>query len=218
ALPCHQGRDLEVVRHLACGAHHHALEHYPHLAIIHLLQDLGDNGFKIDGGETYLMGSTKLAPQVVGHLLDPDLVGGAAEIEEAIVHAAATLDELVGSHARVEATGEQTQHVFLGRHGETAHAMVNGADDVKLVVFHFQVDLDVRLFQTYAGRFAMLVEATTHITLQLQRAEVVFANAAGTHAEGLAFQPIAPDGAGLLEDVMQVGEVAQFHFEEVLDA
>ncbi|MNE19156.1 hypothetical protein D3C80_1122250 [compost metagenome] len=64
----------------------------------------------------------------------------------------------------------------------------------------------------------MLVEAATHIALQLQGAEVVLADATGTHAEGLAFQAIAPDGAGLLEDVVQIGKVAQLHFEEILDA
>lgn len=217
-LPRHQRRDLEVVGNLTGGTHHHPLEHHAHLTVVDLLEDLGHHGFKIDGGETHLVGGTKLVPQVIGHLLDTDLVGGAAEIEEAVVHPATALDELVGGHARVKAAGEQAQHIFLGRHGEAAHAVVNGADDVELVIFHFQVDLDIGLLQTHTGGFAMLIEATAHITLQLQRAEVVLADAAGTHAEGLAFQAIAPDGAGLLEDVVQVGEVAQLHFEEILDA
>ncbi|MNE29037.1 hypothetical protein D3C80_1225050 [compost metagenome] len=64
----------------------------------------------------------------------------------------------------------------------------------------------------------MLIQATTHVALQLQGAEVVLADPAGAHAEGLALEAIAPDRTGLFEDVVQVGEVAQFHFEEVLDA
>ena len=164
------------------------------------------------------MGGTELVPQVIGDLLDTDLVGGAPQIEEAVVHAAAALDELVGGHAGVEAAGEQAQHVLLGRHGEASHAVVDGTDDVELVVFHFQVDLDIRLLEAHTSGFTVLVEAATHIALQLQGAEVVLADATGTHAEGLAFQAIAPDGAGLLEDVVQIGKVAQLHFEEVLDA
>ncbi|MNQ69341.1 hypothetical protein D3C85_839320 [compost metagenome] len=64
----------------------------------------------------------------------------------------------------------------------------------------------------------MLVETTAHVALKLQRAEVVLADPTGPYAEGLALEAIAPDRTGLFEDVVQVGEVAQFHFEEVLDA
>ncbi|MNG97901.1 hypothetical protein D3C79_570260 [compost metagenome] len=218
ALAGHQGRDLEGVRHLAGGTHHHPLEHHPHLTVVDLLEDLGHHGLEVDGGETHLVGGTELVPQVIGDLLDTDLVGGAPQIEEAVVHTAAALDELVGGHAGVEAAGEQAQHVLLGRHGEASHAVVDRTDDVELVVFHFQVDLDIRLLEAHTGGFTVLVEAATHIALQLQGAEVVLADATGAHAEGLAFQAIAPDGAGLLEDVVQIGKVAQLHFEEVLDA
>ncbi|MOA42326.1 hypothetical protein D3C78_1643660 [compost metagenome] len=96
--------------------------------------------------------------------------------------------------------------------------MVHGADDVEFIVFHLQIDLDIRLLEAHTGGFAVLVETTAHVALKLQRAEVVLADPTGPYAEGLALEAIAPDRTGLFEDVVQVGEVAQFHFEEVLDA
>ncbi len=46
----------------------------------------------------------------------------------------------------------------------------------------------------------------------------MLAVALGAHAEGLALELLAPHGLDLLEDVVQVGELAGLHLEEGLDA
>ncbi len=94
---------------------------------------------------------------MVGHLLDADLVGGATEVKEAVVHAAATLDELVGGHPGVKAAGEQAQHVFLGGDRHAAEPLVDGADDEQLLAVDLEVDLHVRVFQAHAVALAVLV-------------------------------------------------------------
>ncbi len=217
-LTGHQGRDLELVSHLGGGAHHHPLEHHPHLAVVDLLEDLGYHGLEVHRGETHPVGGAETVPQVIGHLLDADLVSGAAQIEEAVVHPAAALDELEGGHAGVKPAGEQAQHIFLGGDGHAAQALMDGADDEELLAIDLEVDLHVRVLEAHAVAHAVLVQATTHIAFDLERRELVLAVALGAHAEGFPLELVTPDGFHLLEDVVQVGKLARLHLEEGLNA
>ena len=164
------------------------------------------------------MGGAKTVPQVIGHLLDADLVSRPTQIEEAVVHPAAALDELEGGDTRVKTAGDEAQHIFLGGDGHAAQPLVDGADDEKLLAIDLEVDLHIRVLEAHAVAHAVLVQTAAHVAFNLQRGEFVLAVALGTHAEGLALELITPDGFHLLEDVVQVGKLAGLHLEEGLNA
>ena len=73
-------------------------------------------------------------------------MGGTAQIEEAIMHPAATLDELIRSNAGIETAGDQAQHIFLGRQRVTAESGMDVGNQVQLVILNLQIDLQIRIF------------------------------------------------------------------------
>ena len=217
-LTGHQRRDLEFIGHLGGSTHHHPLEHHAHLTVVDLLEDLGNHRLEIDSGETYPVGGAETVPQVIGHLLDADLVGRTTKIEEAVVHPAATLDELERSHAGVKTAGEQTQHIFLGRDGHAAQTLMNSTDDKELLAVDLEVDLHIRVLEAHTIAFAVLVQTAPHIALNLEGGELMLAVALGAHAEGFPLELVAPNGFHLLEDVVQIGKLAGLYLEEGLNA
>ena len=218
ALTGHQRRDLELVGHLGGGTHHHPLEHHAHLAVVDLLEDLGHHRLEVHRGETHPVGRAEAVPQVIGHLLDADLVSGPTQIEEAVVHPAAPLDELEGGHTGVKTTGDEAQHIFLSGDGHAAQALMDGADDEELFAVDLEVDLHIRVLEAHAVAHAVLVQATTHVALYFEGGELVLAVALGAHAEGFPLELVTPHGFHLFEDVVQVGKLAGLHLEEGLNA
>src|SRR5690606_29033288 len=153
-------------------------------------------------------GGAETVPQVIGYLLDADLVSGTTQIEEAVVHPAAALDEPEGGHTRVKTAGDEAQHIFLGGDRHATQPLVDGTDDEQLLAVDLEVDLHIRVLEAHAVAHAVLVQATTHVTLHFEGGELVLAVALGAHAEGLALELVTPHGFHLLKDVVQVGKLA----------
>ena len=163
------------------------------------------------------MRGTELVPQVVGNLLDAHFVSGATQIEEAVVHTATALDEVVGGDPGVETAGDEAQHILLGRQRITAETGVDLGDQIELVILNLQIDLAIRILQPHPTGDMILVQAATDVALHLDGGELMFAVPFDPHAEGLARQLITIQGRGVQVDVVQLGETELLHLEETLD-
>ncbi|MOA57401.1 hypothetical protein D3C78_1815710 [compost metagenome] len=72
--------------------------------------------------------------------------------------------------------------------------------------------------QLNARAFNMLVQTTTDVTLHVLRIEVLLAATLNAYTEGLAFQLLAVGFQRLLENMVDIGIVAVFHFQNVMNA
>lgn len=87
-------------------------------------------------------------PQVMGHFHYAQLVGTAAEVEEAEVGHQAAAHHLVGRNGGVETTGHQHQGLLQGTQRITADAVVLVVDHVQALVADFDAHQHFRLFSS----------------------------------------------------------------------
>ena len=81
----------------------------------------------------------------------------AAEVKEAVMHAAAATHQHIAGNAGVETTGNERQHIFLGTNRETANTFIATFNQQETIVFHFQMDSDIRVSQLHARGLNMLI-------------------------------------------------------------
>lgn len=98
---------------------------------------------------------------------DANLMGGAAKVKEAVVHAAAAAHQHVAGDAGVKAAGNQRQHIFLRADRETADTFIAAFHQQQAIVFNLKIDGNVRVGQLHARRFNMLIQAAADVALHL---------------------------------------------------
>ena len=113
------------------------------------------------------MGAAEAVPQIVRNLTDADFMRGAAEVEKAVVYAAAATHQHIAGDAGVEAAGNKRQHIFLSTDWEAANTFIAPFHQQQTIVFNFQVNRHVRVGELHASRFDMLVQAAANVALNL---------------------------------------------------
>jgi Cyanate permease len=139
------------------------------------------------------------------------------QIEEAVVYAATATHQHVAGNARIEPAGDQRQHVFLSADRETANTFVTAFDQQQAIVFDLQIHGHVRVSQTYARSFHVLVKTAANVTFHFNRAELVLATTFHAHAEGFTFDLVAVLYQRFLEDVVHIAERNIFHFQNMMN-
>ena len=203
--------------HFGCRTHHHALQDDAHLAVVHFLQNFADHRFEIDCHETHAVGAAEAVPQVMRHLTNADFVRRAAQVEEAVVHAAAATHQHIAGDAGVEAAGDQGQNIFLSPDREAADTFITAFHQQQAIVFDLQINGHVRVGQTHARRLNVLVQTAANVTFHFNGAEFVLTATLHAHAKGFAFDPIAVLNQRFFEDVVHIAERDIFHFQNMVD-
>ena len=91
------------------------------------------------------------------HLTNTNFMRRAAEIKEAVMHAAAATHQHIAGNSGVETTGNKRQHIFLGADWESANTFVTTFDQQETIVFNFQMDSHIRIGQLHSRGFNMLI-------------------------------------------------------------
>ena len=143
--------------HFGRGTHHHTFEDNAHLTVVDFLENFTDDRLKVNGDKTHAVGATKTVPQIMRHLTNTNFMRRAAEIKEAVMHAAAATHQHITGNTGVETTGNERQHIFLGADRETANTFVAAFNQQQTIVFHFQMDSHFRIGQLHARGFNMLI-------------------------------------------------------------
>ncbi|MNC27295.1 hypothetical protein D3C75_754630 [compost metagenome] len=209
--------DLQAVGHVRGTAQHHALQGHTHVAVVDLVEDLADHFLERHADEQHALAAAVLLPQVVGHFHHAQLVGTAAEVEEAEVGHQATAHHLVGRHGGVEAAGHQYQGLLQGAQRVAADALVLVVDHVQALVADFDAHQHFRVLQLDAGCAALLTQLAADITVDVHRGEVVVAAALAAHGEVLAGQQVTEVLLALGDDVVEVAERVFLYLQEVGD-
>ena len=203
--------------HFGRRAHHHSLQDDAHLAVVHFFKDFADHRFEVDRHETHAVGATEAVPQVVRHLTHADFVRRAAQVEEAVMHAAAATHQHIAGDAGVEAAGDQGQYVFLGANREAADTFIAPFHQQQAIVFDLQVNRHFRVRQAHARRLNVLVQTAADVTFHFDGAEFVLAATLHAHAEGFTFNLVAVLNQRFFEDVVHIAERNVFHFQNMVD-
>ena len=143
--------------HFGRGTHHHTFEDNAHLTVVDFLENFPDDRFEINSDKTHAVGAAKAVPQIMRHLTHANFMRRAAEVKEAVMHAAAATHQHITGNTGVETTGNERQHIFLGADRETANTFVAAFNQQETIVFHFQMDSHIRIGQLHARGFNMLI-------------------------------------------------------------
>ncbi|MNE12541.1 hypothetical protein D3C80_1053420 [compost metagenome] len=154
----------------------------------------------------------------MGHFHHAQLVGTAAEVEEAEVGHQAAAHHLVGGNGGVEAAGHQHQSLLQRAQRVAADAVVLVVDDEQALVAHFHAHFHFRVLQGDAGGVAFLAQAAADMALQLHGGEFVLAGALAAHGEDLAGDLVGVVQLALFQHIVEVAQGVLVHFEEVGDA
>ncbi|CZV49493.1 Uncharacterised protein [Enterobacter hormaechei] len=206
-----------ALSHFGRRTHHHTFQHHAHLAVVHFFEDFADHRLKVDRHKTHAVRAAEAVPQVMRHLTYADFMRRAAQVKEAVVHAAATTHQHIAGHAGVEPAGDQRQHIFLSADRETANTFITTLDQQQAIVFDLKVNGDVRVSQAHARRFNVLVQTTTDVALNLNRAKLMLTPALHAHAERFPFDLVAVLHQRLFEDIVHIGEGNVFHFQNMVN-
>ena len=143
--------------HFRRGTHHHTFEDNTHLTVVDFLENFPDDRFEINSDKTHAVGAAKAVPQIMRHLTHANFMRRAAEVKEAVMHAAAATHQHITGNTGVKTTGNERQHIFLGADRETANTFVAAFNQQQTIVFHFQMDSHFRIGQLHARGFNMLI-------------------------------------------------------------
>ncbi|MNP17068.1 hypothetical protein D3C76_1094880 [compost metagenome] len=153
----------------------------------------------------------------MSHLTHANFVRRAAEVKEAVVHAAAATHQHIAGNTRVETAGDQRQHIFLSPNREAADTFIAAFHQQQAVVFDFQINGHFRVGQTHARRLNVLIQPAAHVAFNFNGAKLMLAATLGAHAEGFAFDQIAILRQRFFEDVVQGSEGNILHFQNMMD-
>ena len=206
-----------ALSHFGRGTHHHTFQDYAHLAVIHFLKNFADHRLKVDRHKTHAVRAAEAVPQVMRHLTYADFVRRAAQVKEAVVHAAAATHQHIAGNAGVEPAGDQRQHIFLRADREAANTFITALNQQQAIVFDLKINGNVRISQTHARRLNVLVQTAADIALNVNGAKLMLTTALHAYAERFPFDLIAVLYQRLFEDIVHIGEGNVFHFQNMVN-
>ena len=151
------------------------------------------------------------------HLTNADFMRRAAQVKEAVVHAAAATHQHVAGDTGVEAARDQRQHIFLRADRETTNTFITTLNQQQTIVLDLKINGNVRVSQAHARRLNVLVQTAANVALDFNRAELVFTTTLHAHAEGFAFDLVAVLYQRLFEDIVHIAERNVFHFQNMMN-
>ncbi len=124
-------------------------------------------------------------------LTNANLMRGAAQVKEAIMHAATATHQHIAGDAGIESARDQRQHIILRANREAANAFITAVDQHQAIVIDLKVDRFLRMVKLNRCALDMLIQAATNITLNILRAKIMLAASFNAHAERFTFDAAA---------------------------
>jgi len=153
----------------------------------------------------------------VGDFHHPQLVGAAAEVEEAEVRHQPAAHHLVGGDGGIEPAGHQHQGLLQRTQRVAADTVVLLVHDEQALVANLHAHLDFRRLQRDAGGAALLAQLTADMALDVHGAERMLAGTLAAHGEDPARQALGVVRLALGDDVVQIAQRVFVHLQAMGD-
>ena len=119
------------------------------------------------------------------------------------MHARSAPDEVKARDSRVEAPGDEAQHILLRGERIAADAFPGVAEEIELLPVNLYMYRNLRLFKAHSGALPALPEDLAQSPLQLDRGEGFLALPLAAHAEGLSGDFRERERGGGPQDVLE---------------